>query len=169
MADSALSFLENRQPLFAVLDSARDTRILPIVNGAAEQHQSLFEGAKGEKLTTAAPYLVALPTGSKLLNQVIEHWGQSWGVFLTSRAPFSEVRRHFRRFLLVKSGEGRQLYFRFYDPRVLRVYLPSCKPVEAGEFFGPVTSYLAEAEEPGTLLEFTFADAECRMQRQPVT
>ena len=36
--------------------------------------------------------------------------------------PVDELRRHLRRFLLVKDESGRQLYFRYYDPRVLRLY-----------------------------------------------
>jgi hypothetical protein len=32
------------------------------------------------------------------------------------------------------------LLFRYYDPRVLRVYLPSCRPSELETVFGPVVS-----------------------------
>ena len=44
--------------------------------------------------------------------------------------------------------------FRFYDPRVLRVYLPTCTGDEAEEFFGPVPEILAESEDGGSLLSY---------------
>jgi hypothetical protein len=160
------ALLEQRRPLFAILDAARDQRILPALARSNENYQSLFEGPKGEQLAPAAPYLVALPVGSPFLWELAGHWGESWGIFLTSRLDFAEVRRHFRHFLLVKSEEGKKLYFRFYDPRVLRVFLPTCRPLELTRFFAVIDSYLIEAEEPRVLLEFTFSNGECRLQRE---
>jgi hypothetical protein len=59
--------------------------------------------------------------------------------------------------LTVSGAEGRKLYFRFYDPRVLRVYLPTCTTDERSTFFGPVTCFLMEGEEPDELLLFPAA------------
>ena len=64
------------------------------------------------------------------------------------------MRKH-RRFLLVKAEDGEELYFRSYDPRVLRVFVPTCTPEEARTFFGPIRAFLVEANEPETLLTFT--------------
>lgn len=50
--------------------------------------------------------------------------------------------------------EGREVYFRYYDPRVLRLFLPTCTPEEINTFFGPVACFLMEAEEPDILLQF---------------
>src|SRR5262249_7471285 len=41
---------------------------------------------------------------------------------------------------------GNELYFRFYDPRVLRTFLPACTGAETKRFFGPVGIYLMETE-----------------------
>ena len=78
----------------------------------------------------------------------------AWGVFVGARADLNELRTHLRRFLLLKGPEGKEFYFRFYDPRVLRVYLPSCRPSELEMFFGPVDAFLTEAEDPADVLEF---------------
>ena len=67
------------------------------------------------------------------------------------------MRRHFRTYLIVHNSEAQPLYFRYYDPRVLRVYLPACNPQELATIFGPVSSYLLEAEQPNTLLRFRSA------------
>jgi pSer/pThr/pTyr-binding forkhead associated (FHA) protein len=145
------------EPLFALVDAARDPiRVLTWLQNCKEEHESLYEGPKGDELAAAAPYLVSLPKGSPFLASLVrEGWGNSWGVYLTCTEPFKEVRKHFRHFLLVQTEDGKELYFRFYDPRVLRVFLPTCTPEETARFFGPVARYLLEGEAPDTLLAFT--------------
>lgn len=136
---------EQAEPLFAILDAARDGRVLDLLRNSKEHYESLYEGRQGEDLANFAPYLVELPKDSPLLIALVkEGWGKSWGIYLTCKEPFKEVRKHFRHFLLVETEDGRQLYFRFYDPRVLRSFLPSSTPREAVELFGPVSSFLAE-------------------------
>src|SRR5262249_39807517 len=109
------------EPLFAILDAARDPRILALLVNSKEERPSLYEGAQGDRLAAVAAYLVQLPSASRFLDTLVqEGWGKSWGIYLTCNQPFKEVRKHFRRFLLVKTEEGKELYFRFYDPRVLR-------------------------------------------------
>jgi pSer/pThr/pTyr-binding forkhead associated (FHA) protein len=144
------------QPLYAVLDAARDPQVLELIRGSHEDFQSLYEGERGEELANFAPYLVRIPPHSPLLDALVrEGWGKSWGVYLTCAQPLKELRRHFRHFLMVQLPDGREVYFRYYDPRVLRAFLPSCTFDEGAELFGPIQHYLAEAEDPGTLLEFT--------------
>jgi len=92
---------------------------------------------------------------SRLTRHVLEEaWGQRWGLFLRCDASMDKLRRHLRRFLLVKDPGGRRLVFRYYDPRVLRVYLPTCFAGELQEVFGPVESFWTEAEEPSSMLQF---------------
>jgi hypothetical protein len=151
-----LSLLRNQyQPLYAILDAARDTKILAMLMQTKEQYQSLYEGVQGDKLAHVAPYLVRLQKDSPLLGSlVLEGWGNSWGVYLTSDREFPEVRRHLRHFLEVQLPDGKQVYFRYYDPRVLRIYLPTCNADELVQFFGPIQRYLMEDEKPETLLRF---------------
>jgi hypothetical protein len=145
------------EPLFALVDAARDPRgVLTFLQTCKEEYQSLYEGPQGEQLAAAAPYLVRLPPESPALGALVQQgWGNSWGVYLSCGQSFPEVRKHLRRFLLVKLETGQEVYFRFYDPRVLRVFLPTCTPPQATEFFGPVSRYLVEAEDPTTLLTLT--------------
>jgi hypothetical protein len=144
------------QPLFAILDAARDIRILALLLHHKEECQSLYEGAEGAELAQVAPYLVRLGKDSRLLDALVkEGWGKSWGVYLTSAGDLQEVRRHLRHFLQVKLPDGEQVYFRFYDPRVMRVFLPSCTAEETTQFFSPIKRYVVESEEPDKLWEFT--------------
>ncbi len=144
------------EPLFALLDAARDVRVLELLRASKEKYQSLYEGEQGKLLDDYAPYLLSLPPQSDFLETLVyEGWGKSWGLFLTCDKQFAQVRRYLRRFLLVKDEKGRQLYFRFYDPRVMRVYLPTCNAAETARMFGPISRYLVEAGEPDVLLQFT--------------
>jgi len=143
------------QPLFALLDASRDPMILKLLLESKEEYQTLYQGAQGEKLVHFAPYLVRLSQQSPLLEKLVRNgWGKSWGMFLTCDKPLQEVRSHFRHFLMVKTETGKDLYFRFYDPRVLRVFLPTCTSEDTRHFFGPTKSILMEDEEPEKLLQF---------------
>lgn len=141
--------------LFALLDAARDERVLQIVRERSEEARSLYDGFQGEILAEAAPYLVDCGTGPLLDEIVLEGWGKSWAVFVGSTRPFVEVRRHFRRYLIVQDDETEErLYFRFYDPRVLRVFLPLCTRRQLGDMLGEL-SFLAMEDEEGGLVRFS--------------
>lgn len=147
---------QERAPLYAVVDAARDPRIRLLLGAADEQTASLYTGFQGEVLADVGPTLVYLPRGSRLLDALVDSgWGEGWGIFLTSHRPFGDVRKHLHRFLLVESGTGKQQYFRFYDPRVLRRFLPTCGPRKLEALFEQVASFAMEAEDPSKLLRFT--------------
>jgi len=145
-----LAFLaDNRLPLFGLLDAARDPGVLQLLRTHSDVHYSLYDGADGEKLDDVAPYLVQLSSRSPVTETLVrEHWGKSWGIFVWALTDFKELRRHLRRFLLVHDPRGKVLYFRFYDPRVLRVFLPTCTSQETGDFFGPMSGLLLEGPDP---------------------
>jgi len=118
-----------RMPLYALVDAGRDLRILELLRQHVEPHQSLYEGLDGETLEDVAPYLVGpMRADSKLLDHLLdEGFGKRWAVYVTSGEKFVELRRHFRRFLKVEMNHSHEeVFFRFYDPGVLRPFWPSC-------------------------------------------
>lgn len=143
-----LSVLQQAPPaaLFAVLDAARSERIVPLLQTAVDEHVSLFDGLRAEVEFDGAPYLVRFAPGSRLFPRLLrEGWGASWGVYLSSDAPLREVRAHLRRLLVVtRESDNQPLYFRFYDPRVLRAFLPIATPRQRSVFFGPIRRLYAE-------------------------
>jgi len=144
------------QPLYALLDAAREPSVLKVIFESKEEYQSLYDGAAGAQLTHFAPYLVRIPPKSPLLDTLVKQaWAKSWGVYLTCGQPLKDLRTHFRHFLTVKLPDGKQVSFRYYDPRVLRLFLPTCNVEEITQFFGPVKHFLVEAEDPGLVLQFT--------------
>ena len=139
-----------------MLDATRDPlSILGLLRASGEEYQSLYEGTQAQVLEAFAPYLVRLTENSKLLENLIAHgWGKNWGIFAVSGADFQAVRRHFRTFLMVNGPDGKRLYFRYYDPRVMRAYLPTCDAAETQFIFGPLAAYLCEGDASDTLLVF---------------
>jgi hypothetical protein len=55
---------------------------------------------------------------------------------------------------MVENPDGKEVFFRFYDPRILRRFLPVCTPAETRQFFGPVMQFWVEDEKPEFLLQF---------------
>lgn len=138
-----------REPLYAVLDAARAPRILVLLRESVEPHRSLYEGARGERYEDVAPYLAGpMAADSKLLDRLVEEgWGRRWGIFCASRAPFREVRRHLRRFLMVEVSEtGERVYFRFYDPDVIRGFAEVWSPLQRGQLLAGVDRIWVEDE-----------------------
>lgn len=151
--------------LYAILDAARHSDVPYLLKWANVEHECLYMGESRENLWFVAPYLLKVETQSEFFTLLLEQgWGQSWGIFLTSASDLAQLHKHFRHFLLVKGEDDRDFYFRFYDPRVLRVYLPTCTAEEAREFFGPISSYLMEAERPDALLKFTAGERGARLE-----
>lgn len=153
---AVLAHLRKQANLYAVLDAAREATVVERLKAAGEPHASLYDGAEGEELSVYGPWLVKLDPDKPLLEALVrDGWGGSWGVYLACGQPFADVRRHLRKFLLVKLPDGRQVCFRYYDPRVLRTYLPTCNADEVTAFVGPLDRYLAESVDDRELLEFT--------------
>ena len=146
--------------IYALLDAARDEAIYPALMDFRGEHCCLYGERIPEVLAKASPHLVRLGERDAFTNWLIEEgWGNNWGIFADSGSDMEQLRRHFRKFLKVKTEAGEELFFRYYDPRVLRVYLPTCNETEAGTFFGPVRSFIIEGEDPNDLLKYSHSYA----------
>lgn len=143
--------------VFAVLDGASVPGLPQALFEMKPEHECLYRGELAPDMAAVAPYLVRLLAESEFTKWVVEQgWGKHWGIFAASRADLRALRQHFRAFTTVYDEAGKPMYFRFYDPRVLRTYLPTCNPQELATVFGPVAAYLLEGEEPASMLKFRF-------------
>ncbi|MCP4246451.1 MAG: DUF4123 domain-containing protein [bacterium] len=133
----------------AIIDAAQDKTAPQRAAAMGLRTQSLYEGEFGRQLDDVAPHLVSLSLQDEFAEWLFDNWGGNHGVLLQSKAPFTQLRRHLRKYLLVKNEEGRKYRFRYYDPRVLRSFLPSCSREEGTAFFGPVARYYT-ADRSGT-------------------
>jgi hypothetical protein len=144
-------YLEHRkkpgETLYAVVDAAQDYRLAVGARDIlGEPLRPLFSNAP-HFMTRMGPYLVRI----KCTNRYPEYmklWtdqlGGNRGILFFSKAWPKTLRQHLRTLFKVYDEEGEMFYFRFYDPRVLRAYLPTCTIKECREFFGPMRSIFAE-------------------------
>lgn len=151
-----VNFLQNREgDLFCLLDAARDEKILSLLQKSNARYMSLYQGESQKQMAHVAPYLIQFNKNDIFLEKLLRHgWGKRWFSFLTSNAPFALVRKHFRKFLFVKDEHGESVYFRFYDPSILRTFLPACNAEELREVFGQITYFVTESENPADALIF---------------
>ena len=122
-----------------------------MIRASGLEHACLYAGTLAPALQAAAPYLVHLTPGAGFTAELIDAgWGQSWGIITIvppQTVTLQRQRRHFRTLLRVRDTRGRILVFRFYDPRVLRAYLPTCTAEEIAQFFGPISHFAAESAD----------------------
>ena len=127
--------------IYAVLDCARDPLIYDLIVRSYREKSCLFAGKLDPELERAAPYLLELQPGDSVTDEILlRGWTEAWGILIRSETSFQSLRRHLRTLLRVRTEDGRFLLFRFYDPRVLHAYLPTCTPQELALLFGDETS-----------------------------
>lgn len=147
---------QSKLGVWGILDCARDPKIYLALLESKLEFRCLYSGKLPRELEMVAPHLVELFPNSRLTARWLdEGWGGAWGVLLRIDDP-SNLRHHLRKLLKVQDEDGRRLLFRFFDPRVLADYLPTCQPLELKTFFGPIDSMLAENGKDAALIEFRF-------------
>jgi len=141
--------------LFAVLDGARDRAIGRTLSAHTVESESLFSGHLSWSLRAASPLIVKLAPGEDFTKELIAAgWGHAWGIYVASTSTLLGVRRHLRTLLRVRMDNGKKCYFRYYDPRVLRAFLPTCSPEQLRQIFGPITRVDLEDSDRSVLRRF---------------
>jgi hypothetical protein len=137
------------------------------VSGA--QPVSLFKGDGFEYLAQVGPYFLSKSTAFEIFDLVRSvTWGNAATIYFHSPLAHGIIMNHFRKFLLVKTEDNLQLYFRFYDPRVLKIFLPTCDKQQIIEFFGPVESFIVEGETKEEAIRFWHENGELKQEILPV-
>jgi Domain of unknown function (DUF4123) len=141
-----------------IVDSARDRRIFGLLLECFYSSlSSLFAMPLAPKLESVAPYLVPLDYDDKKTRKFLSQaWGNSWGIFIRCDTSQDRLRRHLRSFVSVRDPRGQRLLFRYYDPRILRTYLPTCTSQELEYVFGPIECFMSEGKVAENLTEFRF-------------
>lgn len=133
-------------------------------------HYCLFTGELEPDMQAVAPYLIRLRPKAPFTEWVLEEcWGKHWGIFAQSRYPIQHMRTHFRSLVNVYDEKAVSMIFRFYDPLVLRRFLPTCNPGEIKMFFGDIDTYFAESEENGNLVRYQIENHKLKETELPTT
>ena len=138
----ALREIADSQRLYALLDAC-DAPDVPVKVAELGEGRavSLYRGLPEEEYSAFAPYLACADMA--LVDWIAAHlWHDAWGVFVVFDGPLPALRSHFRHFLIVDDPQGEKMYFRFYDPRVLPKYLPTCTTQELRRFYGGIGAFL---------------------------
>ncbi len=143
-----------RSDIWAIIDTARDPKAYWTLANSHLNYSCLFAGELPDALEQAAPYLVQLSSEDAYTDYLAANLGNSLGVFLQCDAAIKTVRHHLRKLLTVRDPRGTKMLFRFYDPRILRVFLPTCDSNELDQMYGPIKAYWAEGTTPNKLMEF---------------
>lgn len=156
--------------VFVVLDGASVPDLLQQLAEQQPEHVCLYRGELEPDMAEVAPYLVKLEADSDFTDWLIEKgWGNHWGIFVISSESLSALRRHFRKFLIVYDPDNKPVYFRYYDPRVLRTYLPTCHDGELAMIFGQIDSYLLEDADKDVALRFRNASGSLKQEKLALT
>jgi len=141
--------------LYGIADAARDDEVFRFLITGNVQYMSLFEGTMDVQSYSVSGFLVECKKESSLFQwMTAEAWGNNCCIFFTSKASFEDLFKHFQQFNRVYIEGDDVVLFRYYDPRVLRTYLPTCTQSEIDLFFGQVESFFAENKEPEMLSVF---------------
>ena len=168
---------QHKQPgdiLYAVVDAAKDYRLaIASRDLLGEPLRPLFIKAP-RHMERVGPYMARIQCGNRYPDYMkiwADRIGDNAGILLLSSSWPQAVRSHLRSIFKVYDEQGTMFYFRFYDPRVIRTYLPTCTAKECRQFFGPVRSYLVEGEAPGTMLRYRAGQSAVQMDEEtiPVT
>lgn len=156
--------------VYGVLDCAVD----PQLHEHAERLQPhfsecLFAGRLNPQLLQVSPYVVELAPSdplSKLWRS--QGWGKNWGILIASSESLPYVRRRLRHFTQAKlpSGEGPVL-FRFWDPRVFRIYMPLVEPDQLAPWFQGIERYIVETEDGAGSLRYSLSGGKLSVQQGP--
>lgn len=144
-----LLFFYSNQSVYAIVDGASADGLLEKLEKTDSQYCCLFSGDLSPELAQAAPYLIQLKKDSAITEWLVDSWGEHYGIYAVApdTVEFDAVRKHFRTFLLVKGPDQQQIFFRYYDPRVFRTFLPTCDTKQSRYLFGPMNSYIIEGPE----------------------
>jgi hypothetical protein len=114
--------------VFALLDAARDTGVPKLLETGDCPYACLYTRQAAATYRAYAPYLVQLSRGTRVLHTLLTlAWGHGIGYFVGTHSNGEALATHLRKFLFVDLPHtGRKAYFRFYDPRVMRSFLPTC-------------------------------------------
>jgi hypothetical protein len=150
--------------VYAILDGASVPDLPMRLFEMQPPNVCLYRGDLDADLAEVAPYLVHLIPGTRFANWVLsECWGKHWGIFVQSPYPLIELRKHFRKFLTVHDQEGNPMLFRYYDPRVLPKFLPTCKEEELSLIFDDkVRAFFAESDDAGELIRLQCVNNELK-------
>lgn len=135
---------------YALLDGAAFDNLPRALHETGAEAVCLYKGSIAPEVMCVAPYLAVIERGHPLYERLLDGWGRAQAVFLIAEDTLISLRGHFRKLTMVRLPDERVVYFRFYDPRVMRTVMPVLDARQRAALFGPaVRAFLCEGEGAG--------------------
>lgn len=140
--------LPEGRAIYLLIDAARSAEIVPVIEALSDTAQCLFDGEAREDLGHLAPWLVPLDRSSAVLEWFVETClGKDRGIFLQAGPVARHVKSSLKRSLMVTDETGREMFFKFYRPSVLRSYFPELSADQRALMMRGMDAFWAESED----------------------
>jgi len=116
-------------------------------------HESLFKNTKDEQLYDVGPWLFEIDDQLKknIANELLISLQST--LLIQSKEKFNLVGDHCRKFIY-QTINDREYFFRFWDARVIKKFLPDCDKKQITDFFGPIDHFIFESDIPDEAIKF---------------
>lgn len=133
---------------YAIVDSAQRPHFHERLEKLRIPYRSLFDGTAEQALEDIAPLVLEHPSDlmdGSLLSHELRALGERKPAvsFIASDASMDVLATHFRNFHLVRVPEqgGKDMLLRWYDTRILPVWMQLLHPEQKAAFIGPVSEW----------------------------
>lgn len=100
--------------------------------------QLLYQRTAYASLEHLGPMLLPVSLNSPLAHTFFQEWSTAAGIWLESDAKAREVLAHLRSLLHARVAGDTTVLFRYYDPRIMALWLADLPPGERDRLMGPV-------------------------------
>lgn len=107
----------------------------------APEFHRLYDGTRYAELAEVGPILIATDHSSLLSQHFKEHWSTTAGATLNSRAGTDELIQHLTSLVHASVSGGVSVLFRYYDPRILHLWLANMDDGQRNTALGPVEQF----------------------------
>ncbi|MEH6458733.1 DUF4123 domain-containing protein [Chitinimonas sp. JJ19] len=141
---------------YAVVDASHGEQAYELITRWGEHAHCLYSGQEATTLARYAPYLLELRENSAALMELLEQaWQLNWAIFVDGAADWQKVRLQLKKSLFVLDENKDRHYFRYYDARILRLFLPTASKEQAAQFFGEdIYAFYAKTVNPQQWVEY---------------
>ena len=128
---------------YAVIDGAACPELRFKIYDYQPEYACLWSGKLEPDLEEVAPYMVKLEKNSVFTEWLLSNGhDKHWNVLVESDLDKEPFRKQIRKLLLARTPNGDTIVFRFYDPRVLNLYINNSLSIDLVPFFTGVSRFL---------------------------
>ena len=106
--------------------------------GCSAPCHPLYQGTAYSSLNEVSPVLVEVSPHSPLADTFAREWRETAGLWLESDAGQDAVLKHARSLVHARIEGAVTVFFRYYDPRIMALWLPDLPGAERDRLMGPI-------------------------------